>query len=76
MTYDTWKATEPDDDRKPPAAQRKIVTHHVYPPIPDRRFDWCATFDGDEPNDGGGMAQGYGYTEAEAIADLLENYGD
>ena len=28
----------------------KIITRNVYPPIPDRRFDWCAYHDGDEEN--------------------------
>lgn len=36
----------------------KIITVHVYPPIPWRHFDWCAH-------------QGHGATEDEAIADLL-----
>ena len=44
----------------------KIVTEYVYPPIPIRAFDWCATLDGYEPND----PIGWGATEAEAIADL------
>ena len=43
----------------------KIITRNVYPPIPDRRFDWCAYHDGDEENGG----YGWGSTEAEAIAD-------
>jgi hypothetical protein len=51
----------------------KIITMHVYPPIPVRTFDWEAHFDGDEPNDNGQMEVGYGRTEREAIADLLEN---
>jgi hypothetical protein len=46
----------------------KIKTSHIYPPIPDRRFDWSAvdddTYDYDQPI-------GYGRTEEEAIADLL-----
>jgi hypothetical protein len=27
---------------------RKIVTTHIFPPIPDRNHDWCAHFDGEE----------------------------
>ena len=50
----------------------KIVTSYVFPPIPDRRFDWSAWRDGDEPNDDGQMTIGYGATEEEAIADLKE----
>lgn len=52
----------------------KIVTTFVYPPIPDRRCDWQAIYDDDEPNDDGQMAAGWGRTEAEAIADLTENH--
>jgi hypothetical protein len=52
----------------------KIVTEYWAKPGPSRQFDWCATIDGDEPNDNGHMAQGYGRTEAEAIADLVNNY--
>lgn len=46
----------------------RIVTSHPYPPIPDRRFDWCAYRDGMEENT---HAYGWGETEAEAIADLV-----
>lgn len=49
----------------------KVVTTNIFPPIPDRRFDWCAYFDDDEPNDNGSMMQGFGVTEEEAIEDLL-----
>jgi hypothetical protein len=45
-----------------------IKTSFVYPPIPTRDFDWEAYIDGYEPGD----ALGYGATEEEAIADLLE----
>ena len=45
-----------------------ISTQHIYPPIPNRRFDWCAV-DGDT-YDGEGCPIGFGRTEAEAIADL------
>ena len=51
-------------------SDRKIITWHEYPPIPDRRFDWVAYREGDE-EDG---PRGYGRTEAEAIADLKDNY--
>jgi hypothetical protein len=49
-------------------SMRKVRTHFVYPPIPTRNFDWCATFDGYEPGD----PIGYGYTEEAAVVDLLE----
>jgi hypothetical protein len=45
-----------------------IVTSYIYPPVPDRNYDWAATYDGYEPGD----PIGYGKTEAEAILDLLE----
>lgn len=53
----------------------KIRTEFVYPPIPDRRFDWSAvdddTYDGAEDSSTRGQI-GYGATEADAIADLME----
>jgi hypothetical protein len=49
----------------------QIRTRHEYPPIPDRRFDWCAWYDGD---DGEHVDTGWGRTEAEAVADLLANF--
>lgn len=48
---------------------RKIITSNVCPPIPDRRYDWCAYYEGEE--EAGNY--GYGATEAEAIADFIEN---
>jgi len=50
------------------ATNVKIVTAFVYPPIPIRNMDWCATTDDYEP----GCPMGNGATEAEAIADLKE----
>lgn len=48
-----------------------VVTNYDPTPIPDRRFDWTAIderyFDGLP-----GSIEGRGRTEAEAIADLLE----
>lgn len=46
----------------------KIITNYVYPPIPIRRFDWSAYRDGFDE----GELIGWGATEADAIADLLE----
>lgn len=57
----------------------KIVTQHVYPPIPTRRFDWAAYDENYEPPDSdgvGGGAIGWGNTEAEAIAEYLEIIGE
>lgn len=50
----------------------KIITEHVYPPIPVRCFDWAATLDDYEPGD----PVGRGTTEQEAIANLKELLGD
>jgi len=47
----------------------KIRTDFVYPPIPLRQFDWCAVDDDTyEP----GCPIGWGATESDAVADLLE----
>ena len=45
-----------------------IHTSYWAKPIPPRQFDWEATRDNYEP----GCPIGYGRTEQEAIADLLE----
>ncbi len=50
----------------------QIVTRHEYPPIPLRQFDWCAHYEGEE--EAGGY--GWGASEAEAIADFVENQQD
>lgn len=44
---------------------RYMYTHYIYPPIPDRRFDWFA---GWSDMDGNGE---YGLTEQQAIDNLL-----
>jgi len=46
-----------------------IKTSFVYPPIPNRNFDWLAYVDGHEENT---RLQGWGRSEAEAIAELKE----
>lgn len=48
----------------------KIITTHVFPPIPVRTSDWSAHYDGDEEGH-----VGWGTSEAEAIGDLLEKAG-
>jgi hypothetical protein len=48
----------------------KIVTSHIFPPIPDRSMDWCAYYDGEEERGN----YGYGTTEQAAIEDLTANY--
>ena len=45
----------------------KIIVSFVFPPIPNRNFDWCAYHDGDEEN---ASRYGWGKTEAEAIVEL------
>ena len=56
----------------------KIRTSFDYPPIPVRNFDWSAidedTYDVDCDQDGyfSTSPVGHGRTEAEAIADLME----
>ena len=51
----------------------KIKTTHVKPPIPDFSMDWSAidsdTYDLEAPI-------GYGATETEAVADLLEQIAE
>ena len=46
----------------------RIVTDYWAKPIPTSAYDWSAVRDGYEP----GCPIGYGASEAEAIADLLE----
>lgn len=52
--------------------RRLIVTSNDRPPIPTRAHDWCAFRDGEEEKGG----YGYGVTELEAVADLLQNEED
>ncbi len=63
-----------DDTTGFEAPKPKIIVHGVWPPIPSRAFDYCAYYDGHEPDHNGDMVLGWGKTEAEAIADLLDNY--
>lgn len=53
-------------------SNRKIVTEYVYPPIPVRSYDWRATFADYDIGD----PIGTGATEAEAIADLMEQVAE
>jgi hypothetical protein len=50
------------------ALKLRISTEFVFPPIPDRRFDWSAV-DADTYDEGSPI--GWGRTEAEAIRDLI-----
>ena len=58
----------------------RIRTSFVYPPIPDRRWDWSAvddeTYDGSDESRGRARVIGYGRTEAEAIADLKQQLAE
>jgi hypothetical protein len=54
----------------------RIQTSYWAKPIPDRRCDWTAWYDNDEPDDDGKMLCGFGATEAEAIADLYASDPD
>jgi hypothetical protein len=54
------------------APAQKIVTKYDPPSIPVRCFDWTAVTDDYEPGD----LIGYGYTEAQAIADLREQIAE
>lgn len=47
--------------------EQPIETEYVYPPIPDRRFDWSAVRHGYDIGD----PIGRGPTEQDAIDDLL-----
>lgn len=49
---------------------RIIHVEFIYPPIPDRNFDYQATFDGYDAGD----PIGHGPTVERAIEDLHENY--
>lgn len=51
---------------------RKIITSNPCPPIPYRGADWCAWYDGTEESGN----YGWGATEAEAIANLIDEYGE
>jgi hypothetical protein len=67
---DDWQAVFPpiEIDRRQPAP--KIVTDFWMKPGPSDQFDWSAV--DDNTYDGPGCPIGYGATEAEAVADLLE----
>lgn len=60
----------------------RITTSYDFPPIPDRSMDWSAidsdTYDCDCDQDGFFSTDpvGRGATEAEAVADLLQQIED
>lgn len=57
---------------------RPIATSADFPPIPTRDYDWSAYFPNefDGAPDAGPQLIGRGETEAEAIADLIEQASD
>lgn len=62
----------PDARPEPNAATQRtdpnIRVNFIFPPIPDRNFDWCATLDGYEPGD----PMGFGKHASDAVDDLNE----
>lgn len=72
-------ATQPEKSDSPsPIVQRdglgskarfQIVVFYAHPPIPDRKFDWQAYYDGDEEKG----QYGEGSTPYMAIKDLIDN---
>jgi hypothetical protein len=54
-----------------------VHTHHEFPPIPIRSFDWSAVLDSyDGAPDAGWQPVGSGTTEERAIADLLHQIAE
>lgn len=54
-------------------AAARVVTEHVYPPIPDRSCDWAAWYERDHKDQ---PDCGWGPTEQAAITDLLDSYDE
>jgi hypothetical protein len=49
-----------------------VVTSHIYPPVPDRSWDWSAHYaNHDDPEH---RNYGWGPTAADAILSLLNQY--
>lgn len=48
-----------------------ITTSYSRKMTPVRRWDWCASFEHDKPDEDGMMLCGWGETEADAIGDLM-----
>lgn len=70
----TFAPVKPEDMRSMAELHlgKKIVTSHVYPPIPIRSWDWCAYPDGEEELG----HYGWGATEAEAVEELIISLRD
>lgn len=69
---DSRMAARVNCDCWPDPPPRKIVTDYIHPPIPTRNCDWAAYYDGDDEYG----PRGWGTTEAEAIQDLKDNFGE
>jgi hypothetical protein len=52
--------------------RRRFQVVCVYPPIPMRRFDWCAYFDGEAESG----RYGWGETAEAAVAALFADHGE
>lgn len=70
-TYDQPQNSDEREQQEQFEKYGKIITQHVFPPIPVRSSDWLAYQDGWE--DG---LKGWGTTEDEAIADLKQQIDD
>lgn len=71
-TYDHPQNSDEREEQEFFEKHGKITTTKEFPPIPMRCFDWLATLEDlneDSP-------QGWGETEAEAIADLKQQIED
>ena len=53
-----------------------VHTEHDLPPIPKREFDWSAIHEDYDGESKRFWAVGYGRTEQEAIADLMDLLDD
>lgn len=63
--------TMPNRDGPAMADTPKVITTYVFPPIPSRRFDWSAHYEGEEDEK---MDRGWGRTQMAAVMDLKDNY--
>lgn len=70
--YDDWKLDCPYENEEElfvaePKQRGRVITVQELPPIPVRRWDWCAYHDGEEELS---HTHGWGATEKEALVDL------
>ncbi len=67
-TKEQWEACEAN--RKPYRDTKTILIHFEHPPIPDRRFDYVALYEGEEQR----QVYGHGPTPQAALRDLIETH--